>query len=206
RIFPGAVISAIPQDLKFEGEKSLTIIGDDCTIRECATINRGTSASGKTIVGNNCLIMAYAHIAHDCVIGDNCVIVNSVALGGHVTIGDYAIIGGLSAIHQFVSVGKHAMVSGGSLVRKDVPPYIKAAREPLSFVGINSIGLRRRGFSADKIKEIQAIFRILFQNNNNNTQALLKIETELNASPERDEIISFVQNSGRGIMKGYNQK
>ena len=206
RIFPGAVISAIPQDLKFEGEKSLTLIGDNCTIRECATINRGTSASGKTIVGNNCLIMAYAHIAHDCVIGDNCVIVNSVALGGHVTIGDYAIIGGLSAIHQFVSVGKHAMVSGGSLVRKDVPPYIKAAREPLSFVGINSIGLRRRGFSADKIKEIQAIFRILFQNNNNNTQALLKIETEINASPERDEIISFVQNSGRGIMKGYNQK
>ena len=206
KIFPGAVISAIPQDLKFEGERSLTIIGDNCTIRECATINRGTSASGKTIVGNNCLIMAYAHIAHDCVIGDNCVIVNSVALGGHVTIGDYAIIGGLSAIHQFVSVGKHAMVSGGSLVRKDVPPYIKAAREPLSFVGINSIGLRRRGFSDDKIKEIQAIFRILFQNNNNNTQALLKIETELNASPERDEIISFVQNSGRGIMKGYNQK
>jgi len=206
RIFPGAVISAIPQDLKFEGEKSLTIIGDDCTIRECSTINRGTSASGKTIVGNNCLIMAYAHIAHDCIIGNNCVIVNSVALGGHVTIGDYAIIGGLSAIHQFVSVGKHAMVSGGSLVRKDVPPYIKAAREPLSFVGINSIGLRRRGFSDDKIKEIQAIFRILFQNNNNNTQALLKIETEINASPERDEIISFVQNSGRGIMKGYNQK
>ena len=206
RIFPGAVISAIPQDLKFEGEKSLTIIGDNCTIRECATINRGTSASGKTIVGNNCLIMAYAHIAHDCVIGDNCVIVNSVALGGHVTIGDYAIIGGLSAIHQFVSVGKHAMVSGGSLVRKDVPPYIKAAREPLSFVGINSIGLRRRGFSDDKINEIQSIFRILFQNNNNNTQALLKIETEINASPERDEIISFVQNSGRGIMKGYNQK
>jgi UDP-N-acetylglucosamine acyltransferase len=206
RIFPGAVISAIPQDLKFEGEKSLTIIGDDCTIRECATINRGTSASGKTIVGNNCLIMAYAHIAHDCVIGDNCVIVNSVALGGHVTIGDYAIIGGLSAIHQFVSVGKHAMVSGGSLVRKDVPPYIKAAREPLSFVGINSIGLRRRGFSDDKIKEIQDIFRILYQNNNNNTQALLIIETEINASPERDEIISFVQDSGRGIMKGYNQK
>ena len=206
RIFPGAVISAIPQDLKFEGEKSLTIIGDNCTIRECATINRGTSASGKTIVGNNCLIMAYAHIAHDCVIGNNCVIVNSVALGGHVTIGDYAIIGGLSAIHQFVSVGKHAMVSGGSLVRKDVPPYIKAAREPLSFVGINSIGLRRRGFSDDKIKEIQAIFRILFQNNNNNTQALLKIETEINASPERDEIISFVQNSGRGILKGYTQK
>jgi len=206
RIFPGAVISAIPQDLKFEGEKSLTIIGDNCTIRECATINRGTSASGKTIIGNDCLIMAYAHIAHDCLVGNNCVIVNSVALGGHVTIGDYAIIGGLSAIHQFVSVGKHAMVSGGSLVRKDVPPFVKAAREPLSFVGINSIGLRRRGFSNEKIAEIQAIYRILFQKNNNNTQAILKIETEIDTSAERDEIISFIQNSGRGIMKGYNQK
>jgi len=150
--------------------------------------------------------MAYSHIAHDCKIGNNCIIVNSVALGGHVTIGDYAIIGGLSAVHQFASIGKHAMVSGGSLIRKDVPPYVKAAREPLSFVGINSIGLRRRGFSDEKIKEIQDIFRILYQNNNNNTQALLKIETEINASPERDEITSFIQNSGRGIMKGFNQK
>ena len=206
RIFPGAVISAIPQDLKFEGEKSLTIIGDNCTIRECATINRGTSASGKTIIGNDCLIMAYAHIAHDCVVGNNCIIVNSVALGGHVTIGDYAIIGGLSAVHQFVSIGKHAMVSGGSLIRKDVPPFVKAAREPLSFVGINSIGLRRRGFSNEKIAEIQTIYRILFQKNNNNTQAILKIETEIDTSAERDEIISFVQNSGRGIMRGYTQK
>mgnify|MGYP000263459598 FL=1 len=206
KIFPGAVISAIPQDLKFEGEKSLTIIGDNCTIRECATINRGTSASGKTIIGDDCLIMAYAHIAHDCVVGNNCIIVNSVALGGHVTIGDYAIIGGLSAVHQFVSIGKHAMVSGGSLIRKDVPPFVKAAREPLSFVGINSIGLRRRGFSDEKITEIQAIYRILFQKNNNNTQAILKIETEIDTSAERDEIISFVQNSGRGIMKGYTQK
>jgi UDP-N-acetylglucosamine acyltransferase len=206
RIFPGAVISGIPQDLKFEGEKSLAIIGNNTTIRECATINRGTSVTGKTEVGENCLIMAYSHIAHDCKIGNNCIIVNSVALGGHVTIGDYAIIGGLSAVHQFASIGKHAMVSGGSLIRKDVPPYVKAAREPSSFVGINSIGLRRRGFSDEKIKDIQNIFRILYQNNNNNTQALLKIETEIDASPERDEIISFIQNSGRGIMKGFNQK
>ena len=206
RIYPGAVIAGVPQDLKFEGEKSLAIIGDDTTIRECATINRGTSITGKTVIGKNCLIMAYAHIAHDCNIGDNCIIVNSVALGGHVTIGEYAIIGGLSAVHQFVSIGKHAMVSGGSLVRKDVPPFVKAAREPLSFVGINSIGLRRRGFLSEKIQEIQDIFRILYQNNNNNTQALLQIETQINASPERDEIISFAQNSGRGIMKGYNQK
>ena len=150
--------------------------------------------------------MAYAHIAHDCKVGTNCIIVNSVAMGGHVKVGDHAIIGGLSALHQFVSVGKHAMVSGGSLVRKDVPPYVKAAREPLSFVGINSIGLRRRGFTDEKIKHIQDIFRILYQNNYNNTQAILNIETEIIASEERDEIISFIQNSGRGIMKGYNQK
>ena len=206
RIFPGAIISAIPQDLKFQGEKSLTIIGNNCTIRECATINRGTRASGKTIVKDNCLIMAYAHIAHDCNIGQECIVANSVALAGHVEIGDYAIVGGLSAVHQFVSIGKHAMVSGGSLVRKDVPPYVKAAREPLSFVGINSIGLRRRGFSDEKIQEIQNIFRILYQNNNNNTQAIFKIETEITISNERDEIISFVTNSKRGIMRGYNQK
>ena len=206
RIFPGSVISAIPQDLKFNGEESVAIIGDNCTIRECATINRGTIESGKTIIGNNCLIMAYAHIAHDCKIEDNCIMANSVALGGHVKVGEYAIIGGLSAIHQFVNIGKHSMISGGSLVRKDVPPYVKAAREPLSFVGINSIGLRRRGFKEEKIKQIQDIFRILYQKNNNNTQAILKIETEIDASIERDEIILFIQNSVRGIMKGYKQK
>ena len=205
RVFPGAVISAIPQDLKFEGEKSVVEIGDNTTIRECSTVNRGTSVTGKTIIGENCLLMAYSHIAHDCIIGNNCVIVNGVALGGHVTVGDFAIIGGLSAVHQFVTIGQHSMVSGGSLVRKDVPPYIKAAREPLSFVGINSIGLRRRGFTEEKITEIQNIYRILFQNKNNNTQAVLKIETELKTTAERDEIISFVQNSGRGIMKGYKQ-
>ena len=206
RIFPGAVISAIPQDLKFGGEESEVIIGDNTTIRECVTINRGTKITGKTIIGNDCLLMAYCHIAHDCYIGNNCVIVNSVALGGHITIGDWVIIGGLSAVHQFVHIGDHAMISGGALVRKDVPPFVKAAREPLSFVGINSIGLRRRGFKDKKIQEIQNIYRILFQSNKNTTQALLKIETEINASPERDEIISFIQNSGRGIMKGFNQK
>ena len=205
RIFPGAVISAIPQDLKFEGEKSVVEIGNNTTIRECATVNRGTKVTGKTTIGENCLLMAYSHVAHDCTIGDNCVIVNGVALGGHVTIGDYAIIGGNSAVHQFVTIGQHSMISGGSLVRKDVPPFIKAAREPLSYIGINSIGLRRRGFAEDKITEIQDIYRILFQNNNNNTQAVLKMETQLKSTPERDEIISFVQNSGRGIMKGYKQ-
>ena len=203
RIFPGAVISAIPQDLKFEGEDSLTVIGDHTTIRECVTINRGTNASGKTEIGKHCLIMATSHIAHDCVLGDNSIIVNGVALGGHVTIGEYAIIGGLAAIHQFIHIGDHAMVSGGSLVRKDVPPFTKAGKEPLSYVGINSIGLRRRGFSTEKISEIQNIYRILYQKNYNNTQALEKIEAEMEATPERDEIILFIRNSQRGIMKGY---
>ena len=205
RIFPGSVISAIPQDLKFNGEDSVVEIGNNTTIRECATINRGTSVTGKTIIGKHCLIMAYSHIAHDCLIGNNCVIANSVALAGHVTIGDYAILGGNAAVHQFVAIGKHSMISGGSLVRKDIPPYVKAAREPLSFIGINSIGLRRRGFTEEKITEIQNIYRILFQKNNNNSQAVIKIEAELESSPERDEITSFIKNSGRGIMKGYKQ-
>ena len=203
-IFPGAVISAVPQDLKFGGEDSLAIIGDNCTIRECVTINRGTIASGQTTLGNNCLIMATAHIAHDCHIGDNAIIVNGVALAGHVTIGNHAIIGGLAAIHQFIHVGDHAMVSGGSLVRKDVPPYTKAAKEPLSYVGINSVGLRRRGFSTEKIREIQDIYRILYQKNYNTSQAVSIIEAEMEATPERDEILDFIRNSSRGIMKGYS--
>lgn len=205
-IFPGAVIAAIPQDKKFNGEESLAIIGDNTVIRECATVNRATKATGKTVVGNNCLIMAYAHIAHDCVIGNHSIIVNNVALGGHVKIGEYAIIGGLTAIHQFVKIGKHTMVSGGSLVRKDVPPFVKAGREPLSFVGINSIGLRRKSFTDDEIAEIQEIYRVLYQKNNNNTQAINKIEIDFKVSKNRDEIIDFVKNSVRGIMRGYNQK
>ncbi|HHC79297.1 MAG TPA: acyl-ACP--UDP-N-acetylglucosamine O-acyltransferase [Flavobacteriia bacterium] len=203
RIFPGAVISAIPQDLKFEDEDSLVIIGDNTTIRECVTINRGTKAYGKTEIGKNCLIMATAHVAHDCIIKENVIIVNGVTLAGHVEIGEYAIIGGLSGVHQFIHIGKHVMVSGGSLVRKDVPPYTKAAKEPLSYVGINSIGLRRRGFESSKINEIQNIYRILFQKNNNTTQALEIIEAELEATTERDDVITFIRNSQRGIMKGY---
>lgn len=201
RIFPGAVISAIPQDLKFNGEESLVTIGNNTTIRECVTINRGTKASGITIIGNDCLIMAYVHIAHDCCLGNNCVIVNNVALGGHVLIGDYAIIGGLSAVHQFVSIGKHAMISGGALVRKDVPPFVKVAKEPLSFLGINALGLRRRGFSSDKISEIQEIYRQIFQKNNNISQALKIIKSEFKVSNERDLIIDFIEQSDRGIIK-----
>jgi UDP-N-acetylglucosamine acyltransferase len=203
-IFPGAVISAIPQDLKFGGEDSLAVIGDNSTIRECVTINRGTNASGVTKIGKNCLIMATAHIAHDCHLGDNVIIVNGVALAGHVEIGNFAIVGGLAAVHQFIHIGDHAMISGGALVRKDVPPFTKAAKEPLSYVGINSIGLRRRGFSSEKINEIQSLYRILYQKNYNTSQALEIIEADMLATPERDEIIQFIRNSSRGIMKGFS--
>tara|TARA_B100000927_G_scaffold137279_1_gene110809 strand:+ start:1341 stop:2126 length:786 start_codon:yes stop_codon:yes gene_type:complete len=203
RIFPGSVIGAIPQDLKFDGENSEAIIGNNTTIRECVTINRGTNYSGKTEIGQNCLIMAYSHIAHDCKISNNAIIVNSVQLGGHIEVGEWAIIGGLSAVHQYVKIGKHCMISGGALVRKDVPPYTKAAREPLSFVGINSVGLRRRGFKSEKIIEIQNIYRTIFQSKLNNTQAIDKLEAEFPVSKERDEIIDFIRDSGRGIMKGY---
>ncbi|MCG1036581.1 acyl-ACP--UDP-N-acetylglucosamine O-acyltransferase [Polaribacter sargassicola] len=203
RIFPGAVISAIPQDLKYNDEETTVEIGNNVTIRECVTINRGTSDKMKTKIGDNCLIMAYCHIAHDTIVGNNCIFSNNTTLAGHVTIGDNVVLAGMVAIHQFASVGNHAFVTGGSLVRKDVPPYVKAAREPLSYVGINSVGLRRRGFTPEKIREIQNIYRILFQKNYNNSQAIDIIEAEMEATPERDEIVQFIKDSHRGIMKGY---
>ena len=202
-IFPGSVISAIPQDLKFQGEETTAEIGDNTTIRECVTINRGTADRDKTVIGNNCLIMAYCHIAHDCFVGDNCIFSNNSTLAGHITVGDYVILAGMTAVHQFCTVGSHAFVTGGSLVRKDVPPFVKGAREPLSYVGINSIGLRRRGFKSEKIREIQAIYRTLYQQNYNTSQACDIIEAEMEATPERDEILQFIRNSKRGIMKGY---
>ncbi|MCF8319371.1 MAG: acyl-ACP--UDP-N-acetylglucosamine O-acyltransferase [Sphingobacteriaceae bacterium] len=203
RIFPGAVISAVPQDLKFGGEDTLVVIGDNTTIRECVTINRGTSDRKETRVGNNVLLMAYTHIAHDCVVGNNCILANGVQLAGHITVDDFAIIGGMSAVHQFVSIGAHVMISGGSLVRKDVPPYTKAGREPLSYVGINSVGLRRRGFSSEKINEIQDIYRVLFLKNSNTTKALDLVEAGFKPTEERDEIVNFIRNSNRGVMKGF---
>ena len=203
KIFPGAVISAIPQDLKYEGEQTLTIIGDNTTIREFVTVNKGTKALGKTAIGSNCLLMAYVHVAHDCIVGNNCILANGVTLAGHITIDDYAIIGGLSAIHQFVHIGGHVMISGGSLVRKDVPPFTKSAHEPLSYVGINAVGLRRRGFSNETIAEIQEIYRILFQKGYALNKAKTAIETEVAPSPMRDEILEFIKGSTRGIMKGY---
>ena len=206
RIFPGAVISAIPQDLKFKGEETHVIIGDNTTIRECVTINRGTVDKHMTTVGSNCLLMAYVHLAHDCSIGDNVIIANGVQVAGHVTIEDNARIGGLSAVHQFVKVGKHVMIEGGSMVSKDVPPYVKAGRYPLSYEGVNSIGLRRFGFSNDKINEIQDIYRLLFVHNRNLSKALDKVEAEMQPTPERDEILAFVRDSERGVMKGYSNR
>ena len=205
-IFPGSVISAVPQDLKFDGEDTIAEIGNNTTIRESVTINRGTSDRMKTKIGKNCLIMAYSHVAHDCIVGDNCIFSNNSTLAGHITIGSHVILAGFVAVHQFCTVGDHAFVAGGSLVRKDVPPFVKAARQPLSYVGINSVGLRRRGFTSEKITEIQTIYRLLFQKKYNTTQATDIIEGEMTASPERDEILNFIQNSQRGIMKGYFQK
>ena len=175
-IFPGAVISAVPQDLKFQDEETTVEIGDNVTIREYVTVNRGTVDRGKTVIGDNCLIMAYCHIAHDCIVGNNCIFSNNSTLAGHCTVGDFVILAGMTAVHQFCMIGNHAFVTGGHLVRKDVPPFVKAAREPLSYVGINSIGLRRRGFSPDKIKEIQGIYRLLFQKNHNTSQAALLLK------------------------------
>jgi len=204
RIFPGAVVSAPPQDLKYKGEPSTVTIGDNTIIRECVTLNRGTALDkNTTTIGNNCLIMAYVHVAHDCVIGNNVIIANSVQLAGHIEVQDFAFIGGASAVHQFVSIGAHSIISGGSLVRKDVPPYTKAGREPLSYVGINSVGLRRRGFTSDQINEIQDIYRTIFLKKFNVSKALDIIETEREPTEIRDEILDFIRNSNRGVMKGF---
>jgi UDP-N-acetylglucosamine acyltransferase len=202
-IFPGSVISAVPQDLKFQDEETTVEIGDNTTLREYVTINRGTVDRGKTVIGKNCLIMAYCHIAHDCIVGDNCIFSNNSTLAGHVTVGNHVILAGMTAVHQFCTLGQHAFITGGSLVRKDVPPFVKGAREPMSYVGINSIGLRRRGFTSEKIREIQNIYRILYQKSYNNTQAVRFIEADMEATTERDEILQFIKNSKRGIMKGY---
>lgn len=205
RIFPGAVIAAIPQDLKFQGEYSQVFIGDNTTIREFVTINRGSMDREKTVIGSNCLIMAYCHIAHDCIVGNNCILSNSTQVAGHVTIGDWVALGGMSAVHQFTNIGQHCFISGGSLVSKDVPPYIKTARNPLCYAGVNSIGLKRRGFSVEKINHILDIYRILYNKGMNTTQALEFLEEEFDATDERDEIVTFIRESNRGIIKRFTK-
>jgi len=202
KVFPGAVISAIPQDLKYDGEKTLAEIGDNTTIRECVTINKGTKDRWSTKVGDNCLLMAYVHIAHDAQVGNNCIIANSANVAGHVTIEDWVIIEGVVAIQQFVRIGQHAFVAGGSLVRKNVPPYIKAAREPLSFIGVNSIGMRRRGFENETITKIEDIYRAIYVHNNNMTQAVKAADMELPNSDSKDIILDFIRSSDKGIIRG----
>ncbi|HSZ72302.1 MAG TPA: acyl-ACP--UDP-N-acetylglucosamine O-acyltransferase [Cytophagaceae bacterium] len=202
KIFPGAVISGVPQDLKFKGEETTAVIGDNTVIREYVTVSRGTTDKHTTVVGKNCLIMAYVHIAHDCVIGDNVILVNAVQLAGHVQVEDFAIVGGASVVHQFVRIGAHVIIAGGSLIGKDVPPFSKAARDPLRYCGINSIGLRRRGFTNDQINSIQDIYRVLYIKGYNTTKAVEILEIDFPPSKERDEILNFIRSSDRGIMKG----
>jgi UDP-N-acetylglucosamine acyltransferase len=201
RIFPTAVISGIPQDLKFRGEESTAEIGDNTSVREGATVNRGTAAVGKTVIGNNCLLMACSHVGHDCLIGDNCIIGNASGLAGEVKVEEWAILSGGTLVHQFTRIGAHVIVGGGSKIRIDVPPFIKADREPLSFMGLNTVGLTRRGFEKERIDEIHNIYRALYQNNMNLSQALEYVEKEFKPSPDRDYIIDFIRKSERGIIR-----
>jgi len=202
RIFPTAVVSAIPQDLKFRGEETTAEIGDNTTLREGATVNRGTAAVGKTIIGINCLLMAYSHVGHDCHLGNNCILGNTAGLAGEVKVHDWAILSAGAMVHQFVRIGAHVMIGGGSKVRTDVPPFIKADRDPLCFMGLNTIGLTRRGFEKERIDEIHGIYRVIYQNGMNISQALEYVEKEFKPSPDRDYIIDFIRNSERGIIRG----
>ncbi|MFN0033371.1 MAG: acyl-ACP--UDP-N-acetylglucosamine O-acyltransferase [Flavobacteriales bacterium] len=202
RIFPGAVISAIPQDLKFDGETTTTEIGDNTTVRECCTLNRGTKDRNTTRVGKNCLLMAYVHLAHDVSVGDNCIIANSANIAGHVDIEDWVIIEGVVAMQQFIRVGQHAFIGGGSLVRKNVPPFVKAAREPLSFAGVNTVGLRRRGYENEIIAHIEDVYRMIYVHNNNMSRAIHAAEMELPNTPQKEIILNFIRNSDKGIIRG----
>ena len=205
RVFPGAVVGGEPQDLKFAGEYTTTEIGDDTTVREYVTVNRGTAAAGKTVVGQRCLLMAYAHVAHDCVLGNNVVIANNVNLAGHVEIDDYVIIEGQVGVQQFVRIGQHSFIAGGSLVRKSVPPYIRAAREPLRYIGVNRIGLQRRHFDIERINRIHEIYRILFVRGLNLTNAITEIEASVPVCPERDDVIQFIAETEKtGIIRSFN--
>lgn len=201
RIFPGAVIGAVPQDLKFVGEETTAEIGDHTTVRECVTVNRGTKATYKTVVGNHCLLMAYSHIAHDCIVGNHVILANAVQLAGHVEVGDYAIIGGLSAANQFTRIGAHTYIGGQSAIRKDVPPYVKAAREPMSYMGLNIVGLQRRGFAQEKIDTISQIYHLLFVNSNSMATGLEKVKSKIGDGDTKREILEFIASSKAGVIK-----
>ena len=200
-VFPHAVIGCVPQDLKFRGEETWTVIGDNCVLREFVTVHRGTASKGKTVIGSNNLIMAYCHVAHDCILHDNIIMSNVTQLAGEVEVDDFAIIGGGTLVHQFTHIASHVMIQGGSKINKDIPPYAIIARDPIAFCGINSVGLNRRGFTPEQIHTIQEIYRLLYQNGMNITQALDHIEATMPASKERDTIVQFVRNSSRGIVR-----
>jgi len=202
RVFPSAVISGIPQDLKFRGEDTTAEIGDGTTIREAVTVNRGTASAGRTIIGANCLIMAYAHIGHDCFVGNNCIVGNSSGLAGEVKVDDWAILSAGTLVHQFARIGGHVIIGGGSKVRTDVPPFIKADRDPLIYLGINTVGLTRRGFQKERIDNIHNIYRAIYQNGMNVSQALEYIENTFTPSNDREYIIDFIRKSERGIIRG----
>ena len=202
-VFPGAVVGAIPQDLKFEGEVTYVEIGDNVTIRECATINRGTAASGKRVtrIGDDTLIMSYVHVAHDCNVGKHCILVSYVGIAGETEVDDWAILGGSTVVHQFSHIGTHAMVGGGSRVNKDIPPYSLCGREPICFAGVNIVGLRRRGFDSDVIRNIKDIYDTLYYQGLNISDACAKVEAGFPQSPERDIILDFIRGSKRGIVR-----
>ena len=197
-----AVIGGPPQDLKYKGEPTLVEIGDKCDVREYVTLNRGTIETGKTVIGSNCMFMANAHVGHDCIVGDNCILANSVPLAGHVTLYNWVIIGGLTPVHQFVQIGDHAMIGGGLRVAKDVPPYIRSGRDPMVFEGLNSVGLRRRGFNQEAIDLIDKAYILIYQSNLNVSQAVVRIKEELEQTPEIQNILDFIARSKRGIIPG----
>jgi len=201
-VFPSAVVGAVPQDLKFQGELTYTYIGDYTVLRECSTVHRGTASKGKTVVGNHCLIMAYSHVAHDVVVKDYVIMSNATQLAGEVVVEEHAIIGGGTLVHQFSHIGAHVMIQGGSLIHKDVPPYVLAAREPTQFCGINSVGLGRRGFTQEQVDTITKVYKIIYMSKLNISQALEKVLAEVPQSAERDEIVEFIKNSPRGVIKG----
>ena len=200
-VFPSAVIGAVPQDLKYKGEETWTIIGDNCVLREFVTVHRGTASKGKTVIGNNNLIMAYCHVAHDCILHNNIIMSNATQLAGEVEVDDFAIIGGGTLVHQFSHIGSHVMIQGGSKINKDIPPYIIAAREPIAYCGINSVGLNRRGFTPEQIHTIQEAYRLIYQGGMIVSQALDTIEATMPQTPERDAILHFIRNSERGIVR-----
>lgn len=202
QIHSGAILGGIPQDLKYRGETTLLEIGNNNIIREFVTVNKGTASKGKTIIGNNNLLMSNAHIGHDCFIGNNCIIGFSVGMAGEVVVRDWVTISGLTAIHQFSIIGEHSMISGMSRIVKDIPPYVLASREPLSYYGLNVIGLKRRGFEVDKINELKDIYRVIFMEKRNTTNALNLIEQNFEQTIERDVILTFIKQSTRGIIKG----